>query len=99
MLLNADDAFLSHFKHLKQVFLYITDECNLQCVQCLYKPNLMLARSIEPTLAKKLIYTFREMGAFKLTLLGGEVSLYSKNQKWQPLFDLVQSAKDWDTHT
>lgn len=94
MLLEVDPLFASYFRNLKQVFLYITDECNLRCLQCLYKPNLILGREMEPTLATRIIYTFRKMGSFKLTLLGGEVSQYGKNESWKPLFETIRLSKE-----
>ena len=40
MYFDIDAKFREHFRNLKQVFLYITDVCNLRCVQCIYKPNV-----------------------------------------------------------
>lgn len=76
---EIDPAFRSHFRDLKQVFLYITDVCNLRCTQCLYKPNLTfhMQRSEMPLhVVRRLARDFRELGAVKLTLLGGEPTLY-----------------------
>jgi MoaA/NifB/PqqE/SkfB family radical SAM enzyme len=92
--LEIDRTFATHFRNLKQVFLYITDECNLRCLQCLYKPSLILGRTIEQAMAARLIYTFRKMGAFKLTLLGGEVSQYGRGESWRPLFDVIRFSKE-----
>lgn len=35
-----DNNFYNHFKDLKQVFMYITDRCNIGCEQCIYKPSI-----------------------------------------------------------
>ena len=36
---KVDEEFREHFKNLKQVFMYVINECNLNCPQCIYKPN------------------------------------------------------------
>ena len=41
-----DEQVASYFKNVKQVFLYLTDKCDLRCKQCLYKPNLILEKEI-----------------------------------------------------
>lgn len=92
---NIDSKFRSHFKNLKQVFLYITNECNLRCVHCLYKPNLnfqIAQKEIKITTAIELISDFRELGALKLTILGGEPTLYGINDKNIPLIRLIKEA-------
>ena len=38
---NMDEKFKDYFQNnLKQVFLYLIDDCNLRCVQCLYKLDI-----------------------------------------------------------
>ena len=35
---QMDQKFKDYYKkNLRQVFLYLVDDCNLRCVQCLYK--------------------------------------------------------------
>jgi len=73
MYFEIDPRFKEYFKNLKQVFLYITDECNLRCIHCLYKPDLafhLKEKEIDLETALALISDFREMGASKLTIMG-----------------------------
>ena len=87
--------FRSHFRDLKQVFLYITDQCNLQCEQCIYKPNVAFHsyRQVPEETVNKLLATFRALGAGKLTLLGGEPTLYGFKEGSEPLLRVIQYAK------
>jgi MoaA/NifB/PqqE/SkfB family radical SAM enzyme len=96
MSLTVEPRFVEHFRNLQQVFLYITDECNLSCVQCIYKPSItyQIERSIKPATARELLSAFRNLGAYKLTLLGGEPTLYGLREGSEPLFDIVAFAKD-----
>ena len=94
--LIIDHNFKENFRNLKQVFLYITDQCNLRCEHCLYKPNLMFQlrnREIKLETALKLISTFREMGACKLTIMGGEPTMYGNTDGHEPLLKLISEAK------
>ncbi len=94
---NIDQKFKAHFKNLKQVFLYIIDECNLRCVQCLYKPNLtfnLKNKEIKIETAIALISDFYELGAIKLTILGGEPTLYGISDNYKPLLALIKTANE-----
>lgn len=94
---NIDTKFLDYFKDLKQVFLYVINECNLNCPQCIYKPNNYFCignKEIDYHEAIALISDFYELGARKLTLLGGEPTLYGKYQgKKYLLAELIEQAK------
>lgn len=93
---KIDPRFTEHFRNLKQVFLYVTDECNLRCVHCLYKPDLIFhlkEKEIELNTALALVSDFREMGATKLTIMGGEPTLYGVSRDWEPLLILIREAK------
>lgn len=93
---NIDDRFLSYMANIKQVFIYIIDKCNLDCEQCLYKPNnyfYLKKQYIELEEAKKLIHDFYIMGAKKLTIMGGEPTLYGISDGWKPLLELIWYAK------
>ncbi len=93
---NIDSRFLNHFKNLHQVFVYVVDECNLECEQCLYKPNIKFnigRKEIPFAELIDLISDFREMGATKLSILGGEPTLYGKLENNKPLCDLITIAK------
>lgn len=64
MYFEIDPKFRDYFeKRLQQVFLYITDECNLRCIHCLYKPHLIFhlkKKEIELETALALISDFKE---------------------------------------
>lgn len=92
--MRIDKATESYFENVKQVFLYLGDKCNLLCEQCLYKPNVVMGKSINANIAKSLISVFRELGAYKLTILGGEVSLYDIKNDWSSLIDILQHARN-----
>ena len=72
MQVMADQQVHGYFCNVQQVFLYITDECNLRCEQCLYKPLLTSGREIGYEIAVGLLDWLRSMGAVKLSLIGGE---------------------------
>ena len=91
-----DPEFRKHFKNLQQVFLYIIDDCNLRCRQCLYKPDLTFHiknKEIKLKTVLDLIYDFKIMGASKLTIMGGEPTLYGRSKNHKPLFKVIKEAK------
>lgn len=62
-----------------QVFLYLTDTCNLSCIQCLYKTELtfqLKQREIPFAEALGLMQNMYALGARKITFMGGEPTLY-----------------------
>lgn len=95
---NIDSKFVDYFAgRLKQIFLYITDDCQLSCKQCLYKPNLVFHvgnKEIPQKTAIALISDFREMGAIKLSILGGEPTLYGDTQNHRQLKTIIKTAKE-----
>ncbi len=93
---QIDPRVREYFKNIKQVFIYIIDECNLNCVQCLYKPNLTFRikdKEIPLETANALISDFREIGARKLTIMGGEPTLYGADKEWSSLMAVISNAK------
>ena len=95
MIYNLDSKFINHFKNIKQVFLYVINECNLACPQCIYKPNIYFnigEKEIPFEVAVDLMETFHSLGATKLTILGGEPIIYGKNKE-KKLGDLIQQSK------
>lgn len=98
MFYKIDDEFKAYFKNLKQVFMYVINECNLNCPQCIYKPNNYFNIGNKEILfedAVRLISDFYDLGARKLSLLGGEPTLYGKYQKSKSLLPkLIRKAKD-----
>ncbi len=87
---EADPAFIERFKGLQQAFIYITDECNLSCEQCLYKPWLRQGNEISISTATALVGFFHSLGASKLSILGGEPTQYEELPR------LVEIAKNAD---
>lgn len=98
MYYQMDKKFKDYFKNnLRQVFLYLIDDCNLRCTQCLYKLEIgfqICKKEIAFEDAVKLISDFREMGAIKLTLMGGEPTLYGAKEGNKPLLDLIKKSKE-----
>lgn len=92
---EADTEFAHHFRRLHQVFMYVTDRCNLECEQCIYKPSISHFINEEIALddALGLLATFRSLGAGKVTFLGGEPTLYGHRQGGQPLLDLIEGTR------
>jgi sulfatase maturation enzyme AslB (radical SAM superfamily) len=99
MINKIDKQFSTYFRSLKQVFLYITDNCNLECQHCIYKPNVKFGfgnKEISFAEVISLISDFREMGASKLSILGGEPTLYGmhNNKNYEQLLQVIEAAKD-----
>ena len=91
----VDLKFQDYFKErIKQVFLYVTDDCNLNCVQCLYKPWLRRKGEIPEELALIVLARFRELGAIKLSLTGGEPTLYGCKNNYKQLLSVIKRARD-----
>jgi MoaA/NifB/PqqE/SkfB family radical SAM enzyme len=88
----ADPEFERYFAGLKQVFLYITDDCNLRCIHCLYKPWLRAGSEMDSDTTLALLKKFRELGAVKLSLLGGEPTLYGRSAANLQLPEIVARA-------
>lgn len=93
--LAISPEFQTHFKRLSQVFMYITDRCNLECEQCIYKPSInhFINEEIELDLAQRLLASFASMGASKVTFLGGEPTLYGFRERGEPLNRLIEATK------
>jgi MoaA/NifB/PqqE/SkfB family radical SAM enzyme len=64
----------------------------MRCAYCLYKPDLdfhLVEKEIPKVTAKSLISDLREMGAIKLTIMGGEPTLYDR----KALLEILRCAK------
>ena len=92
--MEIDEKTKKYFKNIKQVFLYLSDRCNLLCEQCLYKPNVIMGKAIPIDTAKSILRTFSQLGAFKLTILGGEISLFDYENEYRNLIDLIAYAHE-----
>lgn len=76
---------------LKQVFLYVTNRCDLRCEQCFY--TTQLGNTDMPLgHAKAHLTRFFGLGARRLTLLGGEPSLYDMKNDWKSLEEILLFA-------
>lgn len=92
---TIDPKFEDYFRgRIKQVFLYITDNCNLTCTQCLYKPWLRKNGEIPEDIALLLLEKFKELGAIKLSLIGGEPTLYDASNGHKSLLAVIKGAKN-----
>lgn len=89
---HIDNDFEQYFRNLKQVFLSITDKCNLRCKHCLYKPWLNNSE-MELDEIKALLTAFKKLGATKLSILGGEPTLFKNGDPVQ-LSELICFAKE-----
>ena len=90
--MRVDDSFRQHFDGtLQQVFLYITDRCDLTCKHCLYKTTLA-SRDIGSRICCQLLRVFSSLGARKLTLIGGEPTLYGCKEGWRSLLEVIDEA-------
>ena len=82
---KMDQKFKDYFgTNLRQVFLYLVDNCNLHCVQCLYKLDICFQvekKEIAFEDAVKLISDFRMLGAVKLTLMRRRANFIWKERK------------------
>ncbi len=89
---SVDEKYSNMFKgHINQVFFYITNLCDANCVQCLYKPMRkysLIHTQIDKERMVDLLRAYRELGAFKVTFLGGEPTLH----KDLPFF--IKTSKD-----
>src|SRR5262245_46982444 len=92
---KVESRFAAHFRRLHQVFLYVNDQCNLACKQCIYKPHVTfhVHREIPVGSALGLLRAFFGLGARKLTVLGGEPTLYGVDQRHEPLKKLLVGAR------
>lgn len=93
---TVDSRFTDHFRRLRQVFLYINDQCNLSCAQCIYKPQVTYHddRDIPLPIAAGLLDVMGGLGARKLTLLGGEPTMYGRSTGGEALGDLLRHARE-----
>lgn len=81
-------------KRIKQVFVYITSRCQLRCKQCLYKPLLCTdSPDIDFYQLIELLEIFYKWGAYKLSFLGGEPTLYHDKVNNKKLSDVIVQAK------
>jgi MoaA/NifB/PqqE/SkfB family radical SAM enzyme len=92
---TVDPEFAEHFARLRQVFFYINDDCNLACEQCIYKPHVVYneRREIPQETVLGLLAAFYDLGARKVTFLGGEPTLYGGRAGHEPLATVIRGAR------
>ena len=93
--MNIDDQLIELYdQKIKQVFVYITSRCQLHCRQCLYKP-LLCSKStdIDYENLYELLTIFRSLGAYKVSFLGGEPTLYRDQKSNRVFTDVLQACK------
>jgi MoaA/NifB/PqqE/SkfB family radical SAM enzyme len=73
---------------LEQVFLYVTQKCNLRCITCYALDQLERAADLPPDALVAMLARFRADGAWRLSFLGGEPTVHPG------LGDLAVVAKD-----
>lgn len=81
-------------RKVKQVFVYLTNVCQLRCKQCLYKPLLQHnPEGINFVTLVDLLRDFRDYGAYKVSFLGGEPTLYHDYKNDKNFGDVVEAVK------
>lgn len=98
--MNVDNRVTDYYKgRIKQVFVYITSRCQLNCRQCLYKPLLDgTSTDIDYETLSNLLLEFRKMGAYKLSFLGGEPTLYHDKRNEKTFPEIIRFSKDAGYH-
>ncbi len=93
--MKIDERVSSYFDNrIKQVFVYLTSRCQLRCRQCLYKPLLTPDHDdISYDVLSGLLETFKKYGAFKLSFLGGEPTLYQDHNVKKQFSDIIAKGK------
>lgn len=86
--IEFDDFFQDRLQH---VFLYITNRCDLRCEQCFYTTQLGNTDMSLDHARAHLIRCYG-LGARRLTLLGGEPTLYDIKNEWQGLANILHHA-------
>lgn len=81
-------------KKIRQIFVYITSRCQLHCKQCLYKPLLCSeSTDIRYEILQELLTTFKSLGAYKVSFLGGEPTLYHDFKSNKTFTDVLELCK------
>lgn len=93
--MDFDNQTSNYFNNkIKQVFVYITSRCQLRCRQCLYKPLLCNeSTDIDFYILADLLKEFHKFGAYKLSFLGGEPTIYNDRKHMKNLGDVIAEAK------
>lgn len=93
--MNIDNQLIEFYnKKVRQVFVYITSRCQLHCRQCLYKPLLCSeSTDISFEILQELLTVFKSLGAYKISFLGGEPTLYHDFKSNKTFADVLKLCK------
>jgi MoaA/NifB/PqqE/SkfB family radical SAM enzyme len=72
----------------RQLFLYVTQQCNIRCIMCYSLDTLERGRDLTFEETIKVLRYFRNEGIQKLSLLGGEPTKYAQ------LPELIEGAAE-----
>jgi len=94
--MDIDNKVEEYFnQNIKQVFVYVTSRCQLHCQQCLYKPLLSpCSTDIDFNQLIELLEIFHKWGAYKLSFLGGEPTLFYDKANNKRLSDIITRSKN-----
>ena len=80
---------------VRQVFVYLTKKCQLRCRHCLYKTLLDNdAEDIDFNLLEQYFKYLSTLGAYKISFLGGEPTLYHDLKNGKRLTDVLTLAAE-----
>lgn len=65
-----------HYKQFHNIFLYVTERCQLRCGHCYMGDRLERGLKLSLEKAKQIIVNCRKLGAEYITFLGGEPTLH-----------------------
>ena len=65
----------NHYTQFQNIFLYITQECQLKCKHCYMGSRLNNGLNMSKDYAQNILLKSRRLGAKYVTILGGEPSL------------------------
>lgn len=85
---STKDRTRVHYRRFHNIFLYVTERCQLRCGHCYMGDRLERGSSLSLEEARWIIQSCRRLGAEYITLLGGEPTLHPD------LPAIVQWAKD-----
>ncbi|MDO5156392.1 MAG: radical SAM protein [Eubacteriales bacterium] len=93
--MNFDARTRAYFNNkVKQVFVYLTNRCQLRCRQCLYKPLLCNeSADVDFYMLVDLLKEFYNYGAYKISFLGGEPTLYKDKVNDKDFCDVIEEAR------
>lgn len=74
--LGAKDRTRVHYRRFHNIYLYITERCQLRCGHCYMGDRLDRALALDYETATRIISYCRRMGGEYITFLGGEPTLH-----------------------